>query len=290
MRIRGNILAFVVLGLIVPTWAVGQIANERDISLILSKGSTEEKRDALASIRAGGDVSSATLALISFADRNPVIRATAIGAASNAPTDLLVAELKKLVKDRSIAVRKEAVAALGKLGDSDSAGILRDRLKRERNREVRASIIIGLGLAGSKNDIPNLFSRLTVRGTESNEFERSMSARAIGQIIRRSHGESPVETIPFSFNPISPSSRSEELALSSAEEFDQFEDSVIQIALSAREYVSVRRECAFLLGEGGGTASRIALETLRNDADLYLSRIAEESLLRIAMRSQNTSQ
>jgi len=278
-------IAFAVLGLALPTISFGQIPGEIETRHILSKGSAEEKRDLLALIQSSGDEMISEKALIAFKDKNPVVRSSAITAAQKTPHGILIPALGRVSRDGSIAVRKQAAEALGQTGSPDAVAILIERLAKERDREVRTSVIKALGLTGSISEIPILFKELTRKGSEKNEFERAMAARSIGQIARRSQGETPATTIPSSFNQMSvPTSLDDSLQVETNENYRNIEAVVIGLATTAGESMNVRRECAFLLGEVGGSESIPALKSLMKDEDPYLSRIALEALTRLASR------
>lgn len=253
---------------------------------VLAKGALEQKRDLLASIRTAGDERSAELAIVAFADRNGVVRASAIEAARRARPSVLLPALKPLLKDGSLIVRKEAATALGNSDSSNAQPLLLERLSREKDREVRAAIIGALGRVGSADDFPRLLTFLRKKPSESNEFERAMAARSMGQIARRSQGLRVAETIPSSFNRISPiTDLSFDSTLEAIADFATYETQVIAILESEKESMDVRRECAFLLGEAGGFRSVSALRSLVEDGDPYLARIAHEALVRLSERS-----
>jgi hypothetical protein len=282
----GLAIALAVLGLALPTISFGQIPGEIETRRILSKGSTEEKRDLLSSIQSGGDEVMSEMALIAFKDKNPVVRSSAIAAAQRTPHGILIPALGRVARDGSVAVRKQAADVLGQTGSPDAVAILIQRLAKERDREVRTSVIKALGLTGSTSEISILVGELTRKSSEKNEFERAMAARSLGQIARRARGENPATSIPSSFNEMAvPVSFPRSQQIQPIESFRNMETLVIGLATAAGESMNVRRECAFLLGEVGGAESIPALESLMKEEDPYLSRIAHESLKRLATRA-----
>lgn len=260
--------------------------DDSEATRVLAKGTLEQKRDLLASIRSAGDKRLAELAILAFADKNAVVRASAIEAARHARSSVLIPALKPLLKDGSLIVRKEAAEALGNSDDSDAQPLLIERLPREKDREVRAAIIGALGRVGSVDDFPRLFTYLRKNPSESNEFERAMAARSMGQIARRFQGLRVADTIPSSFNIISPiTDMSFDSTFQAMTDFATYETQIIAMLESEKESMDVRRECAFLLGEAGGFRSVSILKSLVEDEDTYLARIAHEALVRLSERS-----
>jgi HEAT repeat protein len=254
--------------------------------MTLAKGTLEQKRDLLAAIRTAGDEQSAELAILAFADKNAIVRASAIEAARRARPSVLLPALKPLLKDGSLTVRKEAAKALGNSDDSDAQPLLIERLTREKDREVRAAIISALGRVGSIDDFPRLLAYLRKKPSESNEFERAMATRAMGQIARRSHGLMVADTIPSSFNRISSiADINFDSSFEGMSDFAMLETQIITMLESSEESMAVRRECAFLLGEAGGFRSVSTLKSHVEDEDPYLARIALEALVRLSERS-----
>jgi HEAT repeat protein len=271
-----------------PSEADAQLPDHAEIERVLAKGSVEQKRDTLSFIRSSADPNLARLALKSFDDKNPIVRASAIAAAENSPNNLLVPALAGIFKDKSLLVRKEVADALGRIdGDDRVPSILVERLRQERDREVRAAIINAIGLTGSMRHYSILIDVLTTRPSEANEFERAMAARAMGQIARRGRGESPALSIPSSFNAMAlgpfPKNNPEIKSLS---EFSPFESQVISLLLAPTESPNVKRECAFLIGEAGGRASFTSLLSFVEHEDPHLARIARESLQTLIARSE----
>lgn len=283
---------FIVMFFLAPLGTSAQNRDASELKRTLANGSVDQKREALAWIRSSNDPELARIALASFNDKNSIIRASAISSAQNSPSDLLVPALETISKDKSLLVRKEVAVSLGKIHDDGRVtGILRERLRREKDREVRAAIIESLGLVGSLNDFSILMGELTKKPSESNEFERAMAARAIGQIARRNRGAAPARSIPSSFNKKSdPSNPDETIAVASLFEFARFESQVISILIATSESANVRRECAFLLGEAGGHEGYKALRRFIGDEDPYLSRIAKEALQTMIERSTRKEQ
>ena len=191
-----------------------------------------------------------------------------------------------MLQDGALSVRKEAAKALGNTDNPDAVVLLIERLPREKDREVRAAIIGALGRVGSVNDFPRLFNYLSKKPSESNEFERAMAARSMGQIARRSQGLRVAETIPSSFNEIGPiTDINFDPNFRGMADFTMYETRIIATLESPKESIEVRRECAFLLGEAGGLESVSTLKSLAADQDPYLARIAIEALLRLSARS-----
>jgi len=270
-----------------PSEADAQLPDHAEIERVLAKGSVEQKRDTLSFIRSSADPNLARLALKSFDDKNPIVRASAIAAAENSPNNLLVPALAGIFKDKSLLVRKEVADALGRIdGDDRVPSILVERLRQERDREVRAAIINAIGLTGSMRHYSILIDVLTTRPSEANEFERAMAARAMGQIARRGRGESPALSIPSSFNAMALGLFQRHSEIESLSEFSPFESKVISLLLAPTESPNVKRECAFLIGEAGGRASFTSLLSFVEHEDPHLARIARESLQTLIARSE----
>jgi len=280
------IVVLILVGL--PSATSAQIPDESEIERVLAKGSVEQKRETLSLIRSSADANLARLAMKSFNDKDPIVRASAIAAAENSPNNLLVPALVEIFKDKSLLVRKEVADALGRIDDDDRVpSILAERLRQERDREVRAAIINAIGLTGSTRYFLILIDELTKRPSEANEFERAMAARAMGQIARRSRGEAPAASIPSSFNAMPTKTFPKDgLEIESLSEFTPFESQVISLLLTPTESPNVKRECAFLIGEAGGRASFKSLLSFVEHEDPHLARIARESLQTLIARSE----
>lgn len=110
-------------------------------------------------------------------DKEPNIRAAAIGASVSCGGSRAVPALISLLKDTSWEVRREAIRALGKIGDSAAIDALA-RALQDRDHDVRESAALALGRIGDPQGIRPLV--LALLDIES--FVRSAAASSLKDI------------------------------------------------------------------------------------------------------------
>lgn len=193
-------------------------------------------------------------------DGSPMVRATAARALLSMPPDEAASALTPLLQDKDEFVRQETAYALGETRSRLAVQPLVAALERDKRESVRGAAAVALGKIGDESAViplagrlsvriraSGLFSRITRGRSAENEFVRRAAARSLGQIGSRAAVPALIETLS-----------------------------------DMRAEDDVRREAARSLGIIGDAAAVPALRTALAANDPYLSRIAYESLLKIA--------
>lgn len=198
-------------------------------------------------------------------DDASIVRATAARAVLAMPPDEAARALIPLLQDKDEFVRQETAYALGLTRSTVAVGPLVALLERDKMESVRGAAAVALGQIGDESAViplagrlsariraSGLFSRITRGRRTENEFVRRAAARSLGQIRSRA-------AVP----------------------------ALIEVLRDERSEDDVRREAARALGLIGDIAAVPALRTALAARDPYLSRIAYESLLKIAPAEVN---
>jgi len=181
------------------------------------------------------------------------------------PADEVARALIPLLQDREEFVRQEAAYALGESRSRVAVAPLVAVLGGDKKESVRGAAAVALGQIGDEAAViplatrlsarirsSGLFSKITRGQKAENEFVRRAAARSLGQIRSRA-------AVP----------------------------ALIDAMSDARAEDDVRREAARSLGLIGDASAVPALRTALAARDPYLSRIAYESLLKIAPAEAN---
>jgi len=270
-----------------PTLTQNQIdwnAESARITLQISTGTIEQKREALFQIRNLQTEQASRLAVPALTDSNEIVRATAVSSVVFLPENEAADLLLPLLKDKAEFVRRETAYALGKVGNSKAVGSLLQTLQKDKVLEVRNASAIALGMIGNVSAVEPLTLILSKRPNEDEEFLRRSAARSVGQIaqIIRS-GKTRVLT-PQNFLP----KEFKELGQVSnpviSEQFPVFNAAVIvltRVLIDSREANDTRREAAFSLGAIGDSSTISTLQSYVNSGDPYLAEISREALLKV---------
>jgi HEAT repeat protein len=229
----------------------------------LSSAEVEERRDAVARLRAMARPEASRAAAGALGDSSAVVRAEASHAVLSLGPFEAAALIVPLLKDRDEFVRREAAYALGRTRGAVATPPLVAALETDRSAAVRGAAAVALGRLADPQAIPALANSLArrlpapgfaTRGArrraESDEFVRRSAAVALGLIGDR-------VAVPV-------------LAAALADE---------------READDVRREAASALGKIGDPASAPALRAALNSRDPHLARIAFEALRELERRA-----
>lgn len=251
----------------------------------ISRGDTEQKRNALAEIRNRRTAEFSRLAVPALRDSSEIVRATAAGSVVFLLSEEAAPILLPLLNDKKPLVRREAAYALGKVRATNAINPLIKILQTDKVLEVRAEATIALGEIGDQSAISELFKILQRRPQKKEEFLRRSAARSIGQIAQIIQtGESKVLT-PENFLPEQFKSNAEPRYDNLVEAFPAFRPaiSVLITALeNTDEFADVRREAAFALGAIGDESAIPILKRNSRNEDYYLAEICRESLRKIS--------
>jgi HEAT repeat protein len=220
-------------------------------SRVLSSGNTEAKRTVLLEITNGGDEATARIAVKALSDKSEIVRASAASAINALSPAEAATVLLPLLKDKAPFVRKEAAYALGRTAHPSAAAGLIDRLRSDKDYEVRCAAAVALGQVGSEADMSALAGVLSKSPSEDNEFIRRAASHSIGQIAG-SIGRSLVNR--------------------------QIAPILIKALSNSREADDTRREAAFALGMIGDPAALPVLYAQLRSPDPYLVERTKKSI------------
>jgi HEAT repeat protein len=245
-------------------------------------GTSEQKRDALFQIRNLRSEVASRSAIPALKDSDPIVRATAAGAVVFLPKPEALATLTPNLSDKDDFVRKETAYSLGTIESPDAAPALIELLRREKDLEVKAAIVVAVGQAGNRLAIEPLIAVLKRSPNEDEEFLRRAAARSIGQIaqIIKSGKErvvTPQSFLPEKFKDLTGEDRTTQ--------FPAFSAAVVALSSvlqNQKEADDTRREAAFALGAIGSRSSVLILQTASTSPDPYLAEISREALAKIA--------
>jgi HEAT repeat protein len=226
----------------------------------LTSAETEERRDAVVRLGAMKRPESSRVAASALRDSAASVRATAAHSVLSLPSDEAAALLLPQLQDREEFVRQETAYALGETRSRTAVSALVSILERDKKDSVRGAAVVALGLIGDEAAVIPLTQFLSRRipasgfinrvrrsKKDENEFVRRAAARALGQIHSRA-------AVP----------------------------ALTAVLLDERAPDDVRREAATSLGLIGDPSVIPALRAVLTARDPYLSRIAYQSLIRIA--------
>lgn len=193
-------------------------------------------------------------------DSSPVVRALAARALGISGDSRVIAPLTgALAKEREIAVRKSILYALARYPFNSTAAASTSLLPllpllQDKNAEIRSTAAFALAEIRDPASAPHLLSFLQKQRKDEDAFGRSHAARALGVLAYRE----ALDTLVASLN-------------------------------NKDDFHAVRREAAGAIGLLAGESDGLAIEALRNSIksdDPYLSRIAENALSQIRLRSR----
>ena len=150
----------------------------------ITRGSTEEKREALRQIRNLETAEASLKAVPALRDSAEIVRATAAFSVIYLPKDEAFSVLLPLLSDKKEIVRREAAYALGKVRNSSAVNPLLQILQKDKITEVRNAAVVALGEIGDVSAVDALTRILQRRPRETDEFTRRSAARSIGQIAQ----------------------------------------------------------------------------------------------------------
>jgi HEAT repeat protein len=269
-----------------PLLLLGTTASAQNLTPIetaVRTGTTEQKRDALFQIRNLKSEIASRTAIPALKDADPTVRATSASSVIFLPKLEALAALTPLLNDKDAFVRKEAAYALGNVESPDAATLLTELLRREKDLEVKAAVIVALGQTGNLATIEPLIAILKGSPKEDEEFIRRSAARSIGQIaqINKTGKESvvtPQNFLPEKFKELTGDDLTTQFPVSSAAVV-----TLNAILQNKGESDDTRREAAFALGAIGSRSSQLVLQAAANSPDPYLAEIAREALAKIAL-------
>ena len=256
----------------------------------ISRGSSEEKRSALAVVRNLRNPSASRVAVSALSDKEPIVRATAAGSVVFLPGPEAAAALLPLLNDRDEFVRREAAYALGDVHDRSATAPLLRLMAGDKVFEVRTAAAVALGKIGDPTAVNALAALLRSRPREEDEFLRRSAARSIGQIAQISvTGDADVVT-PQNFLP----DKFKDLGASDATGgtdpiFSNAVDVLTNVLRNQNEADDTRREAAYALGAIGDRRSLPILQAYTSGSDPHLAEICREAILKIERRNRLTN-
>lgn len=253
----------------------------------ISKGSDDQKRDALFELRNLKSAEASRTALPALRDSSEIVRATAAASVIYLSGEEAVNNLRPLLKDKSPLVRREAAYALGKAANPNAINLLAEILQTDKIPEVRTAAAVALGEIGEAAAIDSLVKILQKKPAEADDFLRRAAARSIGQIAKfmqtgRREVITPTSLLPEKYR-ITEKPRLTNLS----EDFPGFRPSIsvlIQVLQNPNESGDVRREAAFALGEIRDASALTALQLNLTNQDYYLAEICREAIAKINLR------
>ncbi len=251
----------------------------------ISRGNTEQKRDALLEIRNLRSESASRIAAPALTDSSEIVRASATFSVIYLPKNEAVRNLVPLLQDKSALVRRETAYALGKVGDSLAVNSLLQILQKDKVLEVRNAAVVALGEIGDAVAVAELTKILQRKSQTKEDFSRRSAARSIGQIAQIIQTNKVEILTPESFLPDQFKSVGKPNYLKLIETFPTFRAAInvlIQTLQNSKETDDVKRETAFALGAIGDQSAVPILQANLNNQDYYLAEIAKESLRKIS--------
>ncbi|MCY7347285.1 MAG: HEAT repeat domain-containing protein, partial [Pyrinomonadaceae bacterium] len=194
-----------------------------------------------------------------------------------------------LLADKSPFVRREAAAALGKVGDSSAIVALLQILQKDKVLEVRNAAIVALGAIGDVSAVGELVVILQQKPAAKEEFARRSAARSVGQIAQIIQTGNVVVLTPESFLPEKLPTIEPPKYPKLAESFPAFRPAIsalIETLQNPQEFPDVKREAAFALGAIGNESAVSVLQANISSPDYYLAEICRESLRKIAVANR----
>ncbi len=255
------------------------------LSQAIADGSTEQKRDALLQIRNLESAEASQIAVAALRDKAEIVRATATASVIFLPANEAARNLIPLLADKSPFVRREAAAALGKVGDSTAIVSLLQILQKDKILEVRNAAIVALGAIGDVSAVGELIKILQKKPAAKEEFARRSAARSVGQIAQIIQTGKIVVLTPESFLPEKFQIVEPPKYPKLAESFPAFRPAInvlIETLRNPKEAQDVKREAAFALGAIGDESAVAILQSNINNDDYYLAEFCRESLRKIA--------
>lgn len=266
-----------------------QTGELESIAEQIARGSTEQKRDALARIRNLETAEASRVAVAALKDSSEIVRATAASAVVFLPMSEAAQNLLPLLADKDQLVRRETAYALGTIGDASAINPLLRVLQRDKIREVKNAAIIALGEIGDQAAVPELVKILQRKPESKEEFARRSAARSIGQIAQILQTDQKAVLTPENFLPRQFKRIEKPNYPRLVESFAQFQTAIrglIQTLENPKESADVKREAAFALGAIGDQAAISILQSNLNSEDYYLAEICRDALRRIAVYAE----
>lgn len=255
----------------------------------ISRGDTEQKRNALAEVRNRRTADASRLAVPALRDSSEIVRATAAGSVVFLSADEAAPFLLPLLSDKKPLVRREAAYALGKVRATSAINPLIKILQTDKVLEVRAAATAALGEIGDVAAISELLKILQRKSQTKEEFLRRSAARSIGQIAQIIQtGESEILT-PENFLPEKYKSNAKPSYDNLIEAFPAFRPAISALVAAlenSAEFADVRREAAFALGAIGDESAISILERNQRNEDYYLAEICREALRKISAANE----
>lgn len=269
---KAQVFAFVLLAFLCfadKTFAQTEFEN---LARQITRGNSEQKRNALFEIRNLKTAEASRLALPALQDSEEIVRASAASSVVFLPSDEAVRVLVPLLRDKKPFVRKEAAYALGKTRNAAAVQRLIETLQKDKIQEVKDAATVALGENGEPSAINTLIQILQRQPKEKEEFMRRAATRSLGKIATRQALQRRYQWWLDSSNSTYNSAREIHVNLSKA--IPDFQNAVrllIQILQTQTETDDVRREAAYALGEIGDVSAIPVLQGNLNSKDYYLA-------------------
>lgn len=254
----------------------------QDLAIIrsdLASGNIELKRNALHQIKVIHTEEASRLAIPLLTDPNEIVRATAASAVICLPKNDAATALIPLLNDKAAFVRAEVAFSLGTVADRSAVAALIRALQKDRAVEVRSAAAVALGKIGDLSAVDALTAVLKKEPSESDEFLRRSTAKAIGQIANFARSGNLSAVTPQNFLP----SKYKELGTNEPADpaFRIAIGTLTTVLKNQKETDDTRREAAFALGSIGDGSSAGVLRSYLNSPDIYLAEICKEALIKL---------
>ena len=257
----------------------------------ISRGSVEQKREALKQIRNLETAEASRIAITALRDSSEIVRATAAFSVIFLPADEAARVLLPLLGDKKEIVRREAAYALGKTRNPSAINPLLEIFRKDKILEVRNTAIVAVGEIGDASAVDALtriLQQKPKREDDADEFLRRAAARSIGQIAQIIRSGKTTVLTPENFLPENVKTNETAQRAKLAEQSPVFRTAIavlIQVLQNERESGDAKREAAFALGAIGDAAAIPVLQANTKNPDYYLAEISKESLRKITLAS-----
>lgn len=270
---KAQVFAFVLLAFLCFAGKTFAQTDLENLAQLVTRGNSEQKRNALFEIRNLKTAEASRLALPALQDSEEIVRASAVSSVIFLPSDEAVRVLVPLLRDKKPFVRKEAAYALGKTQNSAAVQPLVETIQKDKIQEVKDAATVALGENGRISAINALVQVLQRQPKDKEEFIRRAAAHSLGKIaLGRRILQQRYQQWLDSDN--STSDFANEARTNLSREIPAFQNALrllIQILQTQNETDDVKREAAYALGEIGDVSAIPVLQANLNSEDYYLA-------------------
>lgn len=233
--------------------------------LRLGSAEIEDRREALAHLRAMAHPAASRVALSALNDPAPIVRATATAAVVYLPAEESAASLIPLLSDKEEFVRQQAAYALGQTRSPVAVAELIERLA-DKMDSVRGAAAVALGEIGDASAVTSLSAVLSGQPVLSSAKKKAKSKRESNPFVLRAAAHSLGQIGSRASVPV-----------------------LIVVLQDEKAESDVRREAAFALGAIGDASALPALRDTTTAVDPYLSAAAHDAIRKISRRMMGST-